>query len=78
MGEIRKGNNNNLPLEGTRVLEVSEGVAGPYCGRYLASMGAEVVKIERPPLGDWTREIGPFIEGIRDGDNSALYLYNNQ
>jgi len=78
MGEIRKGNNNNLPLEGTRVLEVSEGVAGPYCGRYLASMGAEVVKIERPPLGDWTREIGPFIEGIRDGDNSALYSYNNQ
>ena len=78
MGKIRKGNNNKLPLEGTRVLEVSEGVAGPYCGRYLASMGAEVVKIERPPLGDWTREIGPFIEGIRDGDNSALYSYNNQ
>ena len=78
MGKIRKGNNNKLPLEGTRVLEVSEGVAGPYCGRYLASMGAEVVKIERPPLGDWTREIGPFIQGIRDGDNSALYSYNNQ
>ena len=78
MGKIRKGNNNKLPLEGTRVLEVSEGVAGPYCGRYLASMGAEVVKVERPPLGDWTREIGPFIEGIRDGDNSALYSYNNQ
>ena len=58
-----QGNGHVLPLNGIRVLEVSEGVAGPYCGRYLASMGAEVVKIERPPHGDWSREIGPFIEG---------------
>ena len=78
MGKIPKGNSHQLPLEGTRVLEVSEGVAGPYCGRYLASLGAEVVKIERPPLGDWTREVGPFIEGLPHGDNSALNLYNNQ
>ncbi|HIC49528.1 MAG TPA: CoA transferase [Dehalococcoidia bacterium] len=78
MGKIPKGNSHQLPLEGTRVLEVSEGVAGPYCGRYLASLGAEVVKIERPPLGDWTREVGPFIEGLPSGDNSALNLYNNQ
>tara|TARA_Y100000815_G_scaffold275276_1_gene312645 strand:+ start:1126 stop:2319 length:1194 start_codon:yes stop_codon:yes gene_type:complete len=78
MGKIPKGNSHQLPLEGIRVLEVSEGVAGPYCGRYLASLGAEVVKIERPPLGDWTREVGPFIEGLPHGDNSALNLYNNQ
>ena len=73
-----QGNGHVLPLNGIRVLEVSEGVAGPYCGRYLASMGAEVVKIERPPHGDWSREIGPFIEGLPIGDNSALYSYNNQ
>ena len=44
-----------LPLHGIDVVEVAQGVAGPFCGRFLAALGANVVKIERPPLGDWSR-----------------------
>ena len=39
-------------LDGVKVVEIAEGVSGPFCGRILAGMGAEVVKIERPPGGD--------------------------
>ena len=67
----------NLPLHGLDVVEVAQGVAGPFCGRFLAALGANVVKIERPPLGDWSREIGPFLPGDVRSECSALYLYNN-
>jgi crotonobetainyl-CoA:carnitine CoA-transferase CaiB-like acyl-CoA transferase len=46
------------PLEGIRVVDVSQGIAGPHCGMLLALYGAEVIKIE-PPAGDWMRQIGP-------------------
>lgn len=46
------------PLEGIRVVDVSQGIAGPHCGMLLALHGAEVIKIE-PPTGDWMRQIGP-------------------
>lgn len=46
------------PLEGIRVVDVSQGIAGPHCGMLLALHGAEVIKIE-PPSGDWMRQIGP-------------------
>jgi crotonobetainyl-CoA:carnitine CoA-transferase CaiB-like acyl-CoA transferase len=42
------------PLAGTRVLEIADGIAGPYCGLLLADLGAEVVKLE-PPEGDRSR-----------------------
>jgi crotonobetainyl-CoA:carnitine CoA-transferase CaiB-like acyl-CoA transferase len=47
---------------GIRVLDVSQGFAGPYCGAILARGGASVVKVE-PPSGDWARTIGGSIEG---------------
>jgi len=50
------------PLEGTKVVDVSGYVAGPTCGAILASMGADVVKVE-PPAGDEFRRAGPFVEG---------------
>ena len=45
----------NTPLAGLKVVELSHVLAGPICGLMLANMGAEVVKIERPPKGDSQR-----------------------
>jgi crotonobetainyl-CoA:carnitine CoA-transferase CaiB-like acyl-CoA transferase len=58
-------------LDGLRVLEIAEGVAGPLSGMMLRRLGAEVTKIE-PPRGDWLREIPPKMNG-----NSALFLQLN-
>jgi formyl-CoA transferase len=51
------------PLQGIRVLELANYMAGPYCGMLLADMGAEVIKIENPKGGDFSRAAAPFIEG---------------
>src|ERR1051326_4701142 len=51
------------PLEGIKVVEFGQNLAGPYAGQILAFLGAEVVKIERPE-GDDARKWGPpFLEG---------------
>src|SRR5437764_12061618 len=42
-------------------------MAGPYAGTMLADMGADVVKIEAPEGGDYSRALGPFAEGSPDG-----------
>ena len=47
-------------LEGVRALDLTHYFAGPYCTRLLAGLGADVVKVERPPLGDPLRSYGPF------------------
>ena len=53
-----------LPLQGIRVVEVAQNLAGPYCAEILAHLGADVVKVERPQGGDDTRGWGPpFLEG---------------
>lgn len=51
------------PLEGIKVVEFGQNLAGPYCGQILAFLGADVVKVERPE-GDDARKWGPpFVEG---------------
>ena len=50
-------------LDGIRVLELANYMAGPYCGMLLADMGAEVIKIENPKVGDYSRENPPFVNG---------------
>lgn len=50
-------------LDDIRVLELSNFMAGPYCGMLLADMGADVIKVENPMGGDFTRLAGPFMDG---------------
>lgn len=50
------------PLEGIRVLAMEQFIAGPSCSMILADMGAEVIKIERPKVGDPRRHFPPFAE----------------
>ena len=60
-----------------RVLDLSEGVAGPFCTKLLSALGAEVIKIERPGLGDVSRGEAPFLGDEASPERSALYLYLN-
>ena len=62
-------------LAGRRVLELAD-ETGVYCGKLLADMGADVIKIE-PPGGDATRHVPPFWEDRPDPDGSLFFLYMN-
>ena len=61
-----------LPYDGLKVLDISQGVAGPHCGMLLARHGADVVKLE-PLAGDWGRQIGKTY-----GDNCAYGMAFNR
>ena len=63
-------------LRGLRVVEVADEISGPYCGKLLADLGAEVTKIEAPG-GDSLRRWGPFPGGQPDPDRCGLFEYLN-
>ncbi len=60
------------PYDGLKVLDLSQGVAGPYCGSLMALYGADVIKIE-PREGDWARRLGTDY-----GGHSVLDLCGNR
>ena len=64
-------------LSGLKVIEFSEYISGPYCGKLFADLGAEVIKIEKPGVGDRARNWGPFPQDIPDREKSGLFLYLN-
>jgi crotonobetainyl-CoA:carnitine CoA-transferase CaiB-like acyl-CoA transferase len=67
------------PLDGIRILDLSRLLPGPYCTMLLADLGAEVIKIETPGLGDYMRLIPPFIEDAANGGTiSTAYLMVNR
>ena len=64
------------PLEGIRVVELAQGIAGSYAGKLLADYGADVVKVE-PVGGDGVRALGPFPAGSEDPELGGLHLHLN-
>ncbi|WP_406367360.1 CaiB/BaiF CoA transferase family protein [Streptomyces sp. NBC_00645] len=64
------------PLDGIRVLDLTNVLAGPYCSYQLMLMGAEVVKIERPGQGDLARSLGPDAGLNRDGVGASFLAQN--
>jgi crotonobetainyl-CoA:carnitine CoA-transferase CaiB-like acyl-CoA transferase len=52
------------PLAGVRVLDLTRLLPGPYAGRILAELGADVIKIEEPGVGDSTRTMAPLVDGV--------------
>ncbi len=63
------------PLDGLRVVDLTENLAGPFCTMILADMGADVVKVERPGVGDESRRFPPFVQGESAG---YLTLHRNK
>jgi len=60
------------PYAGLKVVDLSQGVAGPYCAMLLAQYGANVIKVEPTGNGDWSRGLG-----VRYGDNTAYSIPSN-
>lgn len=65
------------PLNDLRVLDATQLIAGPQCTKLLAAYGADVIKLERPGVGDNARRLGPFPGDVPDVEASGLFLHLN-
>jgi CoA:oxalate CoA-transferase len=64
-------------LSGLSVLDLGRMVAAPYCAKLLADLGADVIKVEEPGVGDPARRRGPFPDDVPHPERSGLFLYLN-
>ena len=67
-----------MPLEGIRVVEIATAWVGPGCCGILASMGAEVIKIENPAMPDFWRRVPPFADGTHGVNRSGAFALLNR
>jgi len=64
-------------LSDLKAVELGNMVSAPFCAKMLASLGAEVIKVEKPVTGDDARRRGPFLEDRPHPEGSGLFLYLN-
>lgn len=62
-----------LPLKGITVVSIEQAIAAPLCTRHLADMGARVIKIERPEVGDFARDYDTRVDGM-----SSHFIWTNR
>ena len=65
------------PLEGWQVLDLTQGITGPYVTKLCSDYGADVIKVERPGLGDVSRRIGPFPGDDPHAEKSGMFIALN-
>ena len=63
------------PLTGVRVIEIAQEIQGPYAGLFLADMGASVVKVEMPEIGDLSRHMLVRLIAGPDAENADFSHY---
>ena len=68
---------NEQPLADIRIIDLTQGIAGPYCTKILADFGADVIKVEKHVVGDYARRLGPFPNDKSDIEKSGIFLYLN-
>src|SRR6266571_9072298 len=76
-GGVMESNGITPALSDIRIVDLTHGIAGPYCTKLLADFGADVIKVERPGTGDYARRMGPFPGDVPHPEKSGLFLLLN-
>ena len=64
-------------LSDIKVLDFTQHLAGPYCTKLMADQGADMIKVERPGIGDLARRLGPYPGDVPHPEKSGLFLHLN-